>query len=201
MRCVFWIILVVVQQRLGGLVKKQLTQAAGFTLLELLVVTIIVGILATMAMVYYYGAIERSRMTEVLTLIGTEITAQERRYMTVRRYTKYWHQLDAQPSYVRTPSADNKYANGAENSIFYTRGKDSDGTPKDGFQVYFEQKGHEWYMVADRVSSDDYDYTLVRPFHDQTVYCLPKADSKRAQVLCADFMGVENATLLPADPR
>ena len=182
--------------------KKQPKKKTGFTLLEMVVVVIIVGILASVAVVYYLGALERVRMTEVVTLIGTEISSQQRRYLTVHRYTKQWHMLDAQPSYVRLPKADNEYANGEENTIFYTRGKDGDGNPRNGFAVYFEQIGAEWFMTADRNDSGDkYDYTLVRPFNDTTTYCIPKEGNERSEVLCSDFMGVDDASLLPEDPR
>ena len=173
----------------------------GFTLLEIVVAVIIVCILASMAILYYYGAMERLRMAEVVTLIGTEISAQERRFLMSRRYTDKWHQLDVQPGYVRIPKADNEYANGAENTIFYTRGKDENGNPRNGYEIFFEHFGSEWFMTANRVGDQEYDYSLIRPFHDTTIYCIPAAGNLKSEVLCSDFMGVDSADLLPDDPR
>lgn len=44
----------------------------GFTLLEMLVVVLIVGILASIAVPYYFNAVESARMTEVVMLWGRQ---------------------------------------------------------------------------------------------------------------------------------
>lgn len=50
--------------------KRRLNQRSGFTLLELLMVVIIVGILAALAIPGYVRAVERSRSAELLTVLG-----------------------------------------------------------------------------------------------------------------------------------
>ena len=59
----------------------------GFTLIELLVVVLILGILAAMAMPQYFKAVERSRMTEAVTLLSNISAAQQRKYLQTNRYS------------------------------------------------------------------------------------------------------------------
>ena len=69
----------------------------GFTLIELLVVVLILGILAAMAMPQYFKAVERSRMSEAVTLMGNIAQAQQRKYLQINKYTTNYSGLDVAP--------------------------------------------------------------------------------------------------------
>ena len=58
----------------------------GFTLLELLVVVLIIGILAAIAFPQYNFAVEKARMTEAIINLQVISKANERFYMTHGRY-------------------------------------------------------------------------------------------------------------------
>lgn len=174
----------------------------GFTLIELLVCIIIVAILSSISVLWYGRFIERMRMGEADTLIGTMIASQERTFLRLQRYTPYWHQLDAAPIAVRVSKDQNDFANGKENTIFFTRGGVLSGVPNEGFAVSFEQDATgRWFVVAQRVGKGEYTYHLVRPFDDTQTFCVPVWDNQKDLDICVDYMGVEGPGDLSADPR
>ena len=116
----------------------------GFTLLEMLIVVVIISILASTAFMYYERFMERMRIAEADTIIGAAILSQERVYVRFQHYTTYWHKLDAVPVAVRKPKEQNDFANGEENTIYYTRGGMLSGEPRNGFAISFEK--NERYM-------------------------------------------------------
>lgn len=68
----------------------------GFTLIELLVVVLIIGILAAVALPQYTKAVEKSRATEAITLLGNLATAEQIYKMGQGAFTNDLTLLDLQ---------------------------------------------------------------------------------------------------------
>lgn len=66
----------------------------GFTLIELLVVVLIIGILAAVALPQYTKAVEKSRATEAMQILGDLATAESIYYMTNGSYSSDATKLD-----------------------------------------------------------------------------------------------------------
>ena len=60
---------------------KKMTNNSGFTLLEIIIVIIIVGVLASLALPRFFSTVEYSRSTEALTAIATIRQSIERCYL------------------------------------------------------------------------------------------------------------------------
>ncbi len=72
----------------------QVKNNVGFTLIELLVVVLIIGILAAVALPQYTKAVEKSRATEAMQILGDLATAESIYYMTNGSYTSNAGMLD-----------------------------------------------------------------------------------------------------------
>ena len=172
----------------------------GFTLLEIMVVIIIIGVLSVMAVSYYERALERVRTAEVIQLFGSTLSAQERFRLKRDRYAHQWNLLDVAPMGVFDIVNNPKYAN-ADKTHFYTNGSGGESSFRPGFDVYFEEIGGSWFIVAERIGWGGYKYTFVREFESPITFCLPKEEHVDSANMCADVMGVDGPESLPADPR
>ncbi len=154
----------------------------GFTLIELLVVVLIIGILAAMAMPQYFKAVERSRMSEAVTLLGNLAQAQQRKYLQINKYTTDYRGLDVAPK-------------GATGADYYTKGEPTTGANGNGFKVTIAGQTYTAGLgTADRVNNAaktglQYDYTLTRFYASNDVTC--KGNNDNGQSLCADFCGID----------
>ena len=156
----------------------------GFTLIELLVVVLILGILAAMAMPQYFKAVERSRMTEAVTLLSNIASAQQRKYLQINKYATDYRGLDVAPA-------------GATGSVYYTKGTVTSGAGGNGFGVTLAgttyTTGHATATrEANGAPADaglNYQYELVRYYASDLTQC--NAEKANGQALCADFCGID----------
>ena len=161
-----------------------MSRLGGFTLIELLVVVLIIGILAAMALPQYFKAVERSRMTEAITIMDSIVKAQRRKFMQTNRYAERFEGLDVAPK-------------GASGTRYYTKGDPQTGAGGNGFSLRlfgsdaFTFGGVE---VARKFNGSpgnplQYQYRLYRYYQSDNTSCFGMNGAGRE--LCADFCGID----------
>jgi len=102
---------------------RKLTNKSGFTLLEIIIVIIIVGVLASLALPKFFATIEYSRSTEALAAITATRGAMERCYLqrngSYANCTTFGTQLDI-PNPQNSPNAHFNYAISGVDAEGYT---------------------------------------------------------------------------------
>ena len=76
--------------------KNKIKNKLGFTLLELLVVVVIIGILAAVAMPQYRKVVAKAELSRVISAVKVIDNAQERYYLMYNSYTRNLENLDVQ---------------------------------------------------------------------------------------------------------
>ncbi len=159
-----------------------ISRLGGFTLIELLVVVLIIGILAAMALPQYFKAVERSRMTEAVTLMDSIVKAQRRKFMQTNRYAWQFEGLDVSPK-------------GAKGGWYSTDGDPETGRGGNGFWIALDGGGAvevAAYRMLDGNSDSNslqYKYSLGRYYQGDNVACL--GENQAGRELCADFCGID----------
>ena len=159
-----------------------ISRLGGFTLIELLVVVLIIGILAAMALPQYFKAVERSRMTEAVTLMDSIVKSQRRKYMQTNDYAGRFEGLDVSPK-------------GATGREYYTKGDPRTGRGGNGVRIRLYSDGVGAVRDYDAMSNPlKYAYQLERYYQSDNVTCV--GNNQAGEELCADFCGIDTPAVV-----
>ena len=124
------------------------TNKKGFTLLELLIVVLIIGILSAVALPGYRKSVEKSRVADALTTMQTVAKSEHDWYLRKNNYTKDFSDLDI--------DLTDKNGNKADNATFKT----------DLYTYELLDTG----IIADRNNGE---YSLYKDYDSQQILCTP----------------------------
>ena len=170
----------------------------GFTLVELLVVVLIIGILAAMAMPAYFKAVERARAAEADTLIGTVVNSQQRYKMKTGKFAAKWSSLDVAPSNATASAA---YCTKGAQPTLETGAVGYPSTSCGGQNAYYivlvgtdatsGATNNTNGVIAYRVGTGQYKYAIHKRYESTDPAVCVAGDGADDEAFCADFDGVE----------
>ncbi|MBR2090837.1 MAG: type II secretion system protein [Fibrobacter sp.] len=129
----------------------------GFTLIELMVVIVIMGILAAVAVPKLFGMIAKSKASEVPTAAGTWINLQDA-YTVEATSVGTWSQIG-----YNAPGEQDNSASSHTNNFSYSDGKDGDKAKWSATALHKLNDCNKgtWWSTADATTDSDAGTTYV----------------------------------------
>ncbi len=162
----------------------------GFTMLELLISVLIIVILASIAWPMYLKAVERSRMSEAVSLLANIGAAQELQYMQTNQFTASYDGLSVMP---KGASTDKYCTKGSPVPPTYTSQACGDGN---GFVIQLSSDlsydGGKARALRSAPRELQYAYELERYYANYGTLCTGLNENGKS--LCADFCGLDTYT-------
>ncbi len=160
----------------------------GFTLIEVLVVVLIIGVLAAVALPSYRKVVEKSKATQAVSILNDAAKAEQDFALASSRYTKYWDDL------VIT------HPNMVEGTVYCLQGENTDNQDDCGSDSTYKVKltvgntPDTSVVMATRMPNDAYgDYKLFKYMNgDPNIYC--KAATTSQTNIC-EILGFQTRNL------